>query len=113
MDANTFAGVLSLVMILAFLVVALVFERNAKRRAREEAERMPTEKDFEKKVRIVELLNGQFVVERYNEVTLEWEMPYVIGKTHFSSVHEAEKLKADLIKEMVERAGYRVKRVVQ
>lgn len=113
MDANTFAGVLSLVMILAFLVGALVFERIEKRRAREEAERMPTEKDFEKDVRIVELLNGQFVVERYNKVTLEWEMPYVIGKTHFKSVHEAEKRKADLIKEMVERAGYRVKRVVQ
>ena len=113
MDANTFAGVLSLVMVLAFLVGALVFERIEKRRAREEAERMPTEKDFEKDVRIVELLNGQFVVERYNKVTLEWEMPYVIGKTHFKTVHEAEKLKADLIKEMVERAGYRVKRVVQ
>lgn len=71
----------------------------------------PANDDYEHQVRIVQLENGQYVVQRFNTVTLEWRSK-VFGKTHFNNLEDAKQEKAKQVKELIDDAGYYIKRVV-
>ena len=71
----------------------------------------PDDHDYEHQVRIVQLENGLYVVQKFNTVTLEWHSQ-VFGNTHFKNLEDAKKEKAKQVKELLDEAGYYIKRVV-
>lgn len=70
----------------------------------------PSDDDFEHQVRIVELENGIFAVQEWNQWRSEWEYPF--DRPHFDKLDLAKKDKERRVAERKRKAGYRFKRVV-
>jgi hypothetical protein len=68
------------------------------------------ENSYEKSFRIVELQNGMYRVERWNNYLMEWETPF--GHYTCDTLEAAKVKKAQLIADRQEADGYRFKRVV-
>lgn len=94
-------------LICAFLFVAIGCPT---RRARKDSK--PAGNKYDSVFRIVELQNGKYRVEQLSYWTDEWHIPSGIGPYTFDTLEEAQVRKVQLIAELAERDGYRVKRVV-
>jgi hypothetical protein len=70
----------------------------------------PSGDDFEHQVRIVELENGTYIIQVWEDWRDEWETPF--GPHHFNTLDEAKKEKERRIEGFKRDAGYRFKRVV-
>ena len=70
----------------------------------------PTGSSYSDQFRTVELQNGMYRVQRWDDCRKAWETPF--GHNTFDTLAEAQAKKAALVGDMVERDGYRVKRVV-
>lgn len=97
---------IGLLLAVGFIVVALLPTRGSRKDSK------PAGNKYDSVFRIVELQNGMYRVEQLSYWTDEWSIPSGIGPYNFDTLEEAQVRKVQLIAELAERDGYRVKRVV-
>lgn len=90
-------------MFVAVLAILIVDHKKHK-------EDCPSDDDFEHQVRIVELENGIFSVQVWNQLSREWDYPF--DRHQFDTLELAKKDKESRVAGLKHDAGYRFKRVV-
>jgi heme/copper-type cytochrome/quinol oxidase subunit 2 len=98
-------GPVVIVFVIVFVILTFVTIKDRKEAAKE-----PADDDFEHQVRIVELENGIFIIQVWQEWKRKWEAPF--GPHHYDTLEAAKKEKERRVEELKRDAGYRFKRVV-